>query len=135
MASSTPRGRSTKTHTKASPPRGTKTAALSSDALTLVAERFKVLAEPLRLRILQRLMDRARSVQELTELLSTSQPNVSRHLKLLHQHGFVSRRQEGNTVYYALVDPSVFQLCDLVCSSMQTRLQHEAEMFHPNPKR
>jgi ArsR family transcriptional regulator len=100
---------------------------LSTQALELVAERFRVLAEPLRLRLLQRLQHGECSVGELAELLQTTQPNASKHLKLLFGAGLVARRQDKNTVYYSLADPTVFELCELVCSRLHDRLLTQAE--------
>ena len=104
---------------------------LSSEALELVANRFKILSEPLRLRILQSLQDGEKSVTALTELTETSQPNVSKHLKLLQTSGLVKRRQKGNTVFYAIADESIFTLCELVCNSLEERLKTQAEIFAP----
>ncbi|HNQ15669.1 MAG TPA: metalloregulator ArsR/SmtB family transcription factor, partial [Pyrinomonadaceae bacterium] len=87
---------------------------LPDGALDLVATRFKIMSEPLRLRLLQLLQHGERSVGELTELCSTSQPNVSKHLKILQTGGLVTRQQKGNTVYYAIADQSIFTLCELV---------------------
>jgi DNA-binding transcriptional ArsR family regulator len=99
---------------------------LSPEALELVAARFRVLGEPVRLRILQRLQEGECAVTELAHLLETTQPNVSKHLKLLQETGLVARRQEKNTVYYSLADDSVFALCELVCSRLQERLAAQA---------
>ena len=99
---------------------------LSPEALELVAARFRVLGEPVRLRILQRLQEGECSVMELVHLLETTQPNVSKHLKLLQETGLVARRQEKNTAYYSVADDSVFALCDLVCSRLQERLAAQA---------
>lgn len=102
---------------------------LSAGALELVAFRFKILSEPLRLRILHSLQDGEKSVTELTEVLSTSQPNVSKHLRILQTAGLVSRRQVGNTVYYSIADSSIFTLCEVVCGSLETQLRNQAEIF------
>lgn len=102
---------------------------LSTGALELVAFRFKILSEPLRLRILHSLQEGEKSVTNLTELLSTSQPNVSKHLRILQTSGLVARRQEGNTVYYSIADRSIFTLCEVVCGSLETQLRSQAEIF------
>lgn len=102
---------------------------MSSEALELVANRFKILSEPLRLRILQSLQNGEKSVTELTDLIETSQPNVSKHLKILQTSGLVKRRQKGNTVFYAIADESIFTLCEVVCNSLETRLKNQAEIF------
>lgn len=99
---------------------------IPKEALPLVANRFKVLAEPLRLRILQSLETGELSVNEITEAVESTQSNVSKHLKLLQDTGLVGRRQEGNTVYYSIADESVFALCDLVCNSLRDRLNLHA---------
>ena len=102
---------------------------LSPQAIELVAARFRVLAEPLRLRLLQLLRTGEKNVTELTELLETTQPNVSKHLRLLQEAGFVARRQAGNSVYCSIADESVFELCDLVCSSLQARVAEAARVL------
>lgn len=99
---------------------------LSPAALELVAARFKVMAEPLRLRILQLLKAAELSVTEITETLESTQPNISKHLKILQEAGLLARRQEGNTVYYSIADQTVFELCDVVCSSLRERLTAQA---------
>ena len=88
--------------------------------LALVADRFKVLAEPARLQLLQALMSGERTVGELTERTGLSQANVSKHLQLLLTHGLVARRKQGLFAYYSLADESVFQLCELVCTRLET---------------
>lgn len=108
---------------------------LTPEVMELVATRFKILSEPLRLLILHRLQEGERSVTELANDLETSQPNVSKHLKLLQEGGFVSRRQEGNTVFYSVADPSVYQLCDLVCSRLRERVADQSAMLKPRSRR
>jgi DNA-binding transcriptional ArsR family regulator len=88
----------------------------------LIADRFKVLADPTRLRLLDELRDGSRTVKDLTQALgSTTQQNVSKHLGVLHQHGMVSRRREGTSARYSISDPDVFALCELVCGGLQQR--------------
>ena len=102
---------------------------LSPEALALVAARFKVLAEPLRLRIIHELRTGELSVSEITEAVESTQPNVSKHLKMLQDAGLIARRQEGNTVYCSIADETVFELCDVVCSSLRERLAAHAGAF------
>ena len=87
-----------------------KKRAMTPEALELVAARFKVMAEPLRLRILQELEGGEMSVGDITEAVESTQPNVSKHLKMLQDAGLLGRRQEGNTVYYSIADASVFEI-------------------------
>jgi DNA-binding transcriptional ArsR family regulator len=95
---------------------------LSSELAELIARRFRVIGEPMRIRLLDRLRDREASVQELTEALGASQQNVSKHLQLLADAGIVGRRREGNRVYYRIVDESVLALCEHVCGAVQRQL-------------
>ena len=102
---------------------------MSPEALAQVAARFKVLGEPVRLRILQGLQDGEMSVSEVTEAVESTQPNVSKHLKMLQDAGLAARRQEGNTVYYSIADETVFELCEVVCSSLRERIGAQAGAF------
>jgi DNA-binding transcriptional ArsR family regulator len=102
---------------------------LSDDALHLVARRFAVLGEPMRLRLLQALMQQEQPVNALVELTGGTQANVSRHLQTLAAAGLVSRRKEGLQVFYAIADPSIFKLCDLVCGSLEKQLTKTAQIF------
>jgi len=88
----------------------------------LIARRFRVIGEPMRIRLLDRLRDREASVHELTEALDASQQNVSKHLQVLLEAGIVGRRKDGNSAYYSISDPSVFALCEEVCGSVQRQL-------------
>lgn len=95
---------------------------MSPEALELVAARFRAMGEPLRLRILQQLEAGERSVSALAETIG-SQPNVSKHLKVLRDAGLVQRRQQGNSAYYSIADEMVLELCDMICSSLRERLE------------
>ena len=106
-----------------------KTWKKSPEALALVAARFKVLSEPLRLRILQELEPGKLSVGELTAAVGATQPNVSKHLKMLQDAGIVAREQKGNTAFYSLADESVSALCDLVCGSLKEGFSERSAMF------
>jgi ArsR family transcriptional regulator len=83
-----------------------------------VAERFKALGEPARLRILNALRTREAAVGELATATGLTQANLSKHLQVLHSRGFVKRRKQGLYVYYALADRDVFELCDLMCGRL-----------------
>jgi ArsR family transcriptional regulator len=98
---------------------------LTNKALDLVATRFRLLSEPVRLRILQTLQGREQSVGALVDELGLQQANVSKHLQQLHQAGIVARRREGLQVFYRIADPSIFELCDLVCGSLAEQLESE----------
>jgi DNA-binding transcriptional ArsR family regulator len=99
---------------------------LPPEALQHVAEYFRALAEPARLRILNLLRGGEHSVGELAEKCGYSAANVSRHLATLTKHGFISREARGTSVYYRIADDSVFELCDLVCGSVGRQLEQRA---------
>lgn len=90
---------------------------MTDEVLALVADRFRLLGEPARLRLLQSLETGERSVTDLAEVLNGNQPNTSRQLKALHDGGLLRRRRAGTTVYYSIADPIVFELCELVCDA------------------
>jgi len=87
-----------------------------------IAQRFRVMGEPMRIRLLDRLRDDEASVQELTDALGTTQQNVSKHLGVLHAAGLVSRRRDGTRVLYAVADDSVFELCETVCGGLRRQV-------------
>jgi len=92
----------------------------------LIARRFRVIGEPMRIRLLDRLRDGEATVQELTEALAASQQNVSKHLQVLLDAGVVGRRKDGTRAYYAVVDDGVYALCEHVCGSVRRRLDELA---------
>ena len=104
---------------------------LSDAALQMIADRFKVLAEPMRLKILHTLWDGERTVSELIVATSALQANVSKHLGILQQAGLVNRRKEGLNVYYRICDETVFELCEVVCASLHDRLA--GQLGQPQP--
>jgi len=99
---------------------------LSSEALLQVAAYFQALSEPTRLQILNLLREGERNVGELAQLCGYSAANISRHLAMLTQQGLVARESRGNSAYYSISDPSVYQLCDLVCGSIARQIERTA---------
>jgi DNA-binding transcriptional ArsR family regulator len=102
---------------------------MAPEVLELVAERFRVLSEAVRLRLINLLRDGEMSVTELARSCRASQPNVSKHLKILTESGVLRREQRGNNVYYSIADENIFKLCDLVCDSVGENLKARAELF------
>lgn len=94
---------------------------LPDDLVELIAGRFRALAEPTRIKLLDRLREGEATVLELTTLVGTTQQNVSKHLNLLQHAGIVTRRKQGNFAYYRIVDETVFALCEAVCGGLQSR--------------
>lgn len=102
---------------------------LSDKTLEMVAERFRLLGDPLRLRLLHLLAEGEQSVSGLVAATGAAQGNLSKHLQLLLRAGLVRRRKEGLWVHYSLADGRVFELCDVVCGSLGDHLERELESF------
>ena len=92
---------------------------LTPEKIALVAERFRVLAEPTRLHLMNALRRGERTVGELVDATGLGTANVSKHLQVLHAAGFVTRRKDGLHVHYALADDDVFRLCDIMCGRLE----------------
>lgn len=95
---------------------------LSDAALQMIADRFKIMSEPMRLKILHALWDGELSVGGIIEASAGLQANISKHLGVLQQSGLVNRRKDGLNVYYQICDETVFELCEVVCASLHDRL-------------
>jgi DNA-binding transcriptional ArsR family regulator len=109
---------------------------LNGKMTELAAQRFRLLGEPMRLRILQALEAGERPVHEIVDALDASQPNVSKHLQALCQGGLISRRREGLNIYYGIADPMVFKLCQLVCRSAEEHTRSQlAQLSASSPGR
>lgn len=96
-----------------------------------VAARFRVIGDPMRIRLLDRLRDSPATVGQLRDALGSTQQNVSKHLAILHGAGIVSRTKDGTSVRYAISDESVFALCELVCGGLRQQLEELAEILEP----
>jgi DNA-binding transcriptional ArsR family regulator len=104
---------------------------LPDPLIELVAQRFRVLGEPMRIKLLDRLREGPATVGELQAALGGSQQNVSKHLGILHAAGMVDRTKVGNHARYTISDPSVFELCDQVCGGVRRRLGELEAILSP----
>ena len=102
---------------------------LNPGNLRAVATRFRILGVPLRLQILNELADGERTVSELVQATGSTQPNVSKHLTTLLAHRLVKREQRGNSAYYSVADPAVFDLCEIVCGNIERALDAGRQAF------
>ncbi len=105
---------------------------LPEPLIELVAQRFRVLGEPMRIKLLDRLREGDATVTELQEALGASQQNVSKHLGILHGAGMVSRAKHGNHTRYAISDPSVFELCQQVCGGVRRQVAELEAILQPS---
>ncbi|MEP7215140.1 MAG: metalloregulator ArsR/SmtB family transcription factor [Anaerolineaceae bacterium] len=103
---------------------------IPENLLEHVAERFRVLGDATRLSILRLLLDQGPfNVGELVERLNTSQANASKHLRILHEARMVSREARGTAAYYSVADPTVTELCDVVCGRLREQVAEDARAF------
>lgn len=102
---------------------------LPPDTLALVAQRFRALAEPARLQILQQLRAGERTVTELVEATGLGQANLSKHLQVLLAAGFVGRRKAGLHTWYRLADQDVFRVCDIMCGRLASETRHRHRLL------
>jgi len=96
----------------------------------LIARRFRVLGEPMRIRLLDRLREGPATVGELQQALGATQQNVSKHLGVLLAAGMVSRSKRGNHAVYGIADEAVFALCEQVCGSVRRQLSELEAVLH-----
>ena len=99
----------------------------------IIARRFRVLGEPMRIKLLDRLRDGEASVQQLTEATGASQQNVSKHLGVLLDAGIVGRRKEGTLSLFRITDEAVFEICEGVCGSLQRQLTELHDLLETAP--
>jgi DNA-binding transcriptional ArsR family regulator len=97
-------------------------AAVPTTLLHEAAERFRLLSDPTRLRLLNELqLAEELSVGAIAERAGIGLSNASKHLHQLERGGVVARRRLGTTILYRLADPAVARICDLVCGSLRHR--------------
>ncbi len=106
---------------------------MPDEMLELIAQRFRLLSDPMRLKILHQLQSGEKSVTELVNNTGASQPNVSKHLSTLRTHGLVKRRQQGNMALFSIAAPFIFDVCEIVCDSMKTEWEQRSNLLgQPN---
>ncbi|MEI7782816.1 MAG: metalloregulator ArsR/SmtB family transcription factor [Betaproteobacteria bacterium] len=92
--------------------------AQSDEVFEKAAEVFRLMAAPMRLRIISSLCQGEKNVSELLAEVDTTQPNMSQHLNTLYQAGVVDKRRDGVQIYYRIVNQQVVQLCRAVCTQI-----------------
>lgn len=102
---------------------------LSKELLSVVADYFKILAEPVRLQILWKIGKQEMSVSEIVDGIDTKQPNVSKHLKVMHEAGILKKRPLKNLALYSVSDPNIFPLCDIVCGALNEQTKNRTKIM------
>ena len=78
------------------------------------AHSIKAMAHPLRLKILCTLGPNEVSVQDIVEMVGTSQSNISQHLAILRDKGILASRKDANRVYYRVSDSRTLRLIGMM---------------------
>jgi DNA-binding transcriptional ArsR family regulator len=110
-------------------------AELTEETFALIAGRFRILAEPMRLRLLHTLGRDEMTVGQLVKTTGGGQANISKHLALMLDAGMVRRRKEGLNVYYRVSDETIFEICDLVCARIGEQLANQRSAIRKYPAR
>lgn len=103
--------------------------ALTPDQLRHIAERFRALAEPSRLEILQALRGGEQTVSDILTATGLGQANASKHLQVLYAAGLVDRRKDGPSTWYRLADPDVLKLCEIMCGRLEREAAARKKLF------
>lgn len=98
---------------------------MPDEMLEPVSNRFKLLAEPMRLKIIRVLCQGEHTVQEIVNNVNASQANISKHLALMHDNGVVNRRKEGLKCYYRITDETIIFAYYLISKSVVENLQEK----------
>ena len=85
-----------------------------SEDIERAAQSMKAMAHPLRLKILCTLGGQEVSVQEIVELVGTSQSNISQHLAILRDKGILNSRKDANRVFYKVGDERTLRLIGMM---------------------
>lgn len=91
-----------------------KKRSLTDAELDCIALHFRLLGEPMRLKILQAVCAGPRTVNDIVTAVDATQANVSKHLSLLASAGILTRQKDGQCVYYGLKDELTLKMCELV---------------------
>ena len=111
----------------------TSTAEQSDQVFDSAAELFRLLATPIRLKIISALCGHEKNVSQLLAEINTTQPNMSQHLATLHRAGVLSRRRDATQIYYRIGSERAATLCRAVC--MQIAVEFDGDVEVPASQR
>lgn len=83
------------------------------------AEIFRVMAAPMRLKIVSCLCEGEQNVSYLLSKIDTTQPNMSQHLNTLYRAGIVAKQRDGVQIYYRIANEQIVSLCKAVCGQVE----------------
>ena len=95
-----------------------KPAIESDEVFELASEVFRIMAAPMRLKIISSLCNGEKNVSQLLEEIDTTQPNMSQHLNTLYKGGVLGKRRDGVQIFYRIINDRVVTLCRAVCTQI-----------------
>ncbi len=104
-------------------------AMIDEESVDMIARRLKAMADASRLILLHTLCEGEKNVTELVTMTGFSQANVSKHLRVLREEGFVSTRRERKMVYYRLTSELPREICGLIGRSLEHKARAERNVM------
>jgi len=101
---------------------------VNDEMMNVMAQRFKAMSEPLRLKILQFLKEGERSVGEIAEFLDLKHGTASANLNAMAKAGLVSTRREGTKIFYRIANEMVLQICDVACACIRKEIDEMVKL-------
>lgn len=96
--------------------------------LDLHAELCKTLSNSTRLKIIDCLRDKEKTVNALVKEVGVSQSNLSQHLAILRQKGIVTAKRVGKNVFYVLSYPEMIKACDIIRNILLKQLKKNRDL-------
>ena len=100
----------------------------SEEVFSSAAELFRLLATPIRLKIISALCQNEKNVSQLLGEIETTQPNMSQHLSTLYRAGVLSRRRDATQIYYRIGNERAATLCRAVCTQIAFEMDGDDEV-------
>jgi ArsR family transcriptional regulator len=94
----------------------------SDQVFATAAELFRLLATPIRLKIISALCGHEKNVSQLLHEIETTQPNMSQHLATLYRAGVLARRRDATQIYYRIGSERAATLCRAVCTQIAVEM-------------
>jgi ArsR family transcriptional regulator len=94
----------------------------SDEVFSSAAELFRLLATPIRLKIISSLCGHEKNVSQLLAEIETTQPNMSQHLATLYRAGVLARRRDATQIYYRIGSERAASLCRAVCTQIAVEI-------------
>ena len=101
----------------------------SDQVFDSAAELFRLLATPIRLKIISALCGHEKNVSQLLTEIDTTQPNMSQHLATLYRAGVLAKRRDATQIYYRIGSQRAATLCRAVCMQIAVEFDGDVEVL------